>query len=151
MRQKLLIGGFAVAVVVTAVVALGAGGSNSGDYKVRAIFNNATFLIAGEDVKVAGAKVGKVDSLDVTPDLRAAAVLDITDPAFKDFRQDAQCEIRLQSVIGEKLVNCSPTQPRPEGTPPPPPLQKVPKGQPGAGQYLLPVDRTITPVGEDLI
>jgi ABC-type transporter Mla subunit MlaD len=149
-RQKLLIGGFVVAVVVTAVVALGAGGSNSGDYKVRAIFNNAVFLIPGEDVKVAGAKVGKVDSLDVTPDLRAAAVLDITEPGFKDFRQDAQCAIRLQSVIGEKLVNCSPTQPRPEGTPPPPPLQKIPKGQPGAGQYLLPVDRTITPVGEDL-
>jgi len=150
MRQRLLIGGFVVAVVVAAVVAVGAGGSNSGDYKVRAIFNNATFLIPGEDVKVAGAKVGKVDSLDVTPDLRAAAVLDITDSGFKDFRRDAQCAIRLQSVIGEKLVECSPTQPRPEGTPPPPPLQKIPKGQPGAGQYLLPVDRTVTPVGEDL-
>jgi ABC-type transporter Mla subunit MlaD len=150
MRQRLLIAVMAVVLIVALIVSLGAGGSNSGDYKVRAIFNNASFLIAGEDVKVAGAKVGKVESLDVTPDLRAAVVLDITDPGFKDFRSDAQCAIRLQSVIGEKLVECRPTQPRPEGTPAPPPLKKIPNGQPGAGQYLLPVDNTITPVTEDL-
>ena len=48
--------------VVVVSSASGAGGDdNSGDYKVRAIFNNASFLIPGEDVKVAGAKVGKVD------------------------------------------------------------------------------------------
>ena len=59
--------------VAAVVFALGAGGGDSGgDYKVRAIFNNASFLIPGEDVKVAGAKVGVVESLDVTPDLRAA-------------------------------------------------------------------------------
>jgi len=138
LRQRLLFGCFAAAVIVTAIAAIGAGGSGNGHYKVRAIFNNASFLIPGEDVKIAGAKVGKVDSLDVTPDLKAAAVLDITDPAFQDFRKDAECEIRLQSVIGEKLVDCRPTQPRPEGTPLPPSLDKVPKGQPGAGEYLLP-------------
>ena len=149
--QRLLIGAFVVAVVVAAVLAIGAGGSNNGDYKVRAIFNNASFLIPGEDVKVAGAKVGKVESLAVTSDLRAAAVLDITEPGFKDFRSDAQCAIRLQSVIGEKLVECLPTEPRAEGTAPPPALEKIPKGQPGAGQYLLPVQNTITPVTEDLI
>jgi phospholipid/cholesterol/gamma-HCH transport system substrate-binding protein len=149
--QRILPAAFVVVVVIAAVVAVGAGGSNDGDYKVRAIFNNAQFLIPGEDVKVAGAKVGKVESLDVTPDLRAAAVLQITDPAFKDFRSDAECAIRLQSVIGEKLVECRPTQPRAEGTAPPPPLKKIPDGQPGAGQRLLPVSQTITPVAEDEI
>jgi hypothetical protein len=54
-------------------------------------------------------------------------------------------------VIGEKLVECQPTQPRPEGEPPPPPLSKIPDGQDGAGQRLLPNDQTLTPVGEDLI
>lgn len=149
--QRVLLTGVVVAAVIAAIVAVGAGGSSDGDYKVRAIFNNTQFLIPGEDVKVAGAKVGKVESLDVTPDLRAAAVLQITDPAFKDFRSDAECAIRLQSVIGEKLVDCRPTQPRPEGTPAPAPLKKVPDGQPGAGQYLLPVEQTITPVAEDEI
>ena len=151
MRRRLLIAAFVVAVIVAAVVAMGAGGSSGGDYKVRAIFNNASFLIPGEDVKIAGAKVGKVDSLDVTPDLRAAAVLSITDSGFKDFRTDAQCAIRLQSVIGEKLVECTPTQPRVQGQPEAPPLKKIPDGQPGAGQYLLPVENTVTPVTEDLI
>jgi ABC-type transporter Mla subunit MlaD len=151
LRQRVLVGAFVVAVIVAAVVAMGAGGSDDGHYKVRAIFNNASFLIAQEDVKVAGAKVGTVESLDVTPDLRAAAVLDITDPAFQDFRKDAECAIRLQSVIGEKLVECIPTQPRAEGTQPPPPLEKIKDGEPGAGQYLLPVEQTTTPVTEDLI
>jgi ABC-type transporter Mla subunit MlaD len=140
-----------VGVLVALVVGIGAGDDNSGDYKVRAIFDNAAFAIPGEDVTVAGAKVGKVDALAVTDDKRAAVVLRIEDAGFKDFRQDAECQIRLQSLIGEKLVECTPTQPRPEGDPPPPPLKKIPDGQDGAGQYLLPVSNTVTPVGEDLI
>ena len=57
-----------VAAPLAVIFGLGAGGGDGGgDYKVRAIFNNASFLIPGEDVKVAGAKVGVVDSLDVTP------------------------------------------------------------------------------------
>ena len=151
MRQRLFIVVLVVAVIVAAVLSMGASGDNGGDYKVRAIFNNAQFLIPDEDVMVAGAKVGKVESLDVTEDLRAAAVLKIDDEGFQDFRKDAECAIRLQSVIGEKLVECRPTQPRPEGTEPPPPLEKIPEGEDGAGQYLLPVENTITPVTEDLI
>lgn len=151
MRQRLLIALAAVGVVVALVVGIGAGGDEDGDYKIRAIFNNAAFAIPGEDVKVAGAKVGVVDSLEVTDDLKAAVILKIDDPGFQDFREDAECRIRLQSVIGEKLIECLPTQPRPEGEPPPPPLPKIPEGQDGAGQRLLPVEQTLTPVGEDLI
>jgi ABC-type transporter Mla subunit MlaD len=150
-RQRLLIAVAALGVLVALVVGVGAGGDDGGGYKVRAIFENAAFAIPGEDVMIAGAKVGSVDGLEVTDDLRAALVLKIDDPGFQDFRKDAECQIRLQSVIGEKLVECVPTQPRPEGEPPPPPLQKVPDGQDGAGQYLLPVEQTVTPVGEDLI
>jgi ABC-type transporter Mla subunit MlaD len=132
-------------------VGVGAGDDSGGDYKVRAIFDSAAFAIPGEDVMIAGAKVGSVAELDVTPDKRAAVVLKIDEAGFQDFRRDAECQIRLQSVIGEKLVECLPTQPRPEGDPAPPPLRKVPDGQDGAGQYLLPVSNTVTPVGEDLI
>jgi ABC-type transporter Mla subunit MlaD len=152
MRRGLAIGAIAAGLLVLLVIVLGAGGDdNNGDYKVRAIFNNASYLIQGEDVKVAGAKVGAVEELDVTDDLRAAIVMRIDDPAFRDFRRDATCEIRLQSVIGEKLVECKPTQPRPEGDPAPPPLAKIKDGQDGAGQYLLPETQTATPVGEDQI
>src|SRR3954467_8775537 len=82
-------------------------------YRVRAIFMNAFSVIPGEDVKIAGVKVGKIESLDVTPDHKAAVVLRIDRAGFDDFRADAQCIIRPQSLIGEKFVECTPTQPRP--------------------------------------
>jgi ABC-type transporter Mla subunit MlaD len=152
MTRRIAIGAVAAALLVALIVALGAGGdSNDGTYKVRAIFNNGSYLIPGEDVKVAGAKVGAVDDLEVTDDLRAAAVLRIDRAGFKDFRKDASCEIRIQSLIGEKFIDCKPTQPREEGTPPPPELAKIPDGQDGAGQRLLPASQTVTPVGEDQI
>ena len=50
------------------------------EYKVRAIFENAGFVIPGEDVKVAGVRVGSIDSIDVTEDNKAAVVLDIDGP-----------------------------------------------------------------------
>ena len=110
-------------------------------YKVRAIFDNAGFVIPGEDVKVAGVKVGTIDSLDVTDDNKAAVVLEITDPGYQDFRNDAECTVRPQSLIGERFVECELTQARAAGTEPPPKLDKIEDG-PGKGQYLLPVENT---------
>jgi len=102
----------AIATVLAAaatVLVLGTGASNGGgNYLVRAIFDNAVSVIPGEDVKIAGVKVGKIQSLDVTPAQKAAIVLRIDDPAFTDFREDAECTIRPQSLIGEKFVECTP-------------------------------------------
>src|SRR3954463_14341361 len=137
-----------LALGAAAVLTTGAGAG--GSYKVRAIFDNAGFVIPGEDVKVAGVKVGKVDSLDVTPDFKAAVVLSIEDPAYQDFRRDASCQVRPQSLIGEKFVECSPTQKRAVGTEPPPELEKIDRGA-GAGQHLLPVTNTERSVALDLI
>jgi phospholipid/cholesterol/gamma-HCH transport system substrate-binding protein len=133
------------------VVVLGTGsGDTSGTYKVRAIFSNAFTVIPGEDVKISGVKVGKIDALDVTPDNKAAVVLDITEPGFQDFRKDATCTIRPQSLIGERFVECTPTQPRADGEKPPPELNRIQSG-PGKGQYLLPATQTIKPVDIDLV
>jgi phospholipid/cholesterol/gamma-HCH transport system substrate-binding protein len=118
---------------------------------VRAIFDNASFVIAGEDVKVSGVNVGTIDSLDVDDHHRAVVVLKIDDPAFKPFRADARCAIRLQSLIGEQYVQCEPTQPRGGDRAPAPVLPAIRSGEPGAGQHLLPVARTQTPVGVDLL
>src|SRR5262249_32177677 len=52
--------------------------------------------------------------------------------------------------IGEKYVDCTPTQPRAPGTPIPPPLQKIDSG-PGEGQYLLPLENNGTTVDLDLV
>jgi ABC-type transporter Mla subunit MlaD len=50
---------------------------------VRAIFDDANYIISGEDVKIAGVKVGSVDSLEVTKDKKAAIVLNITTGGFR--------------------------------------------------------------------
>jgi len=131
------------------VVALGAG-DGGGSYKVRAIFDNAGFVIPGEDVKVAGVTVGAIDAIDVTDDLKAAVVLDITEKGYQDFREDGGCIVRPQSLIGERFVECELTQARSPGTDPPPPLRKIEDG-PGEGQYMLPLERNGKAVDLDLI
>ena len=56
-------------------------------YHVRAIFDNAGFVIPGEDVKVAGVKVGVDRRRSTSPhDYKAAVVLDIDEPGYQDFR-----------------------------------------------------------------
>jgi phospholipid/cholesterol/gamma-HCH transport system substrate-binding protein len=144
--------GAVCAIALTAVVLLAtsAGGSN-GTYTVRAIFDDAGNIISGEDVKIAGVKVGTVGSVTATPQAKAAVILNITKPGFQDFRADASCTVRPQALIGEKYVDCLPTQPRVEGTPLPPPLQKIRSGHEGEGQWLLPVQNNHSPVDVDLL
>jgi phospholipid/cholesterol/gamma-HCH transport system substrate-binding protein len=139
----------AVAVAVGAVALAVSGGSGDG-YRVRAIFDTAFGVIPGEEVRVAGVTVGTVGSLHVTPEKKAAVVLDIDRPGFGDFRRDASCIVRPQSLIGERYVECTPTQPRPDGQPAPPALRRIAAGA-GAGEYLLPVTNTQRSVDLDLI
>jgi virulence factor Mce-like protein len=151
MSRLIAIGVAAVAALaVLVVLGTGAGDDHKGEYKVRAIFSNAFTVIPGEDVKISGVKVGSISALDVTPDNKAAVVLNITEPGFKDFRKDATCTIRPQSLIGERYVECTPTQPRAQGDAPAPELARIDKGA-GKGQYLLPDSQTIKPVDLDLV
>ena len=166
MRKALVIGGLFAAVIV-AIVLISSGGGSGDGYVVRAIFDNGGFMVKGEQVRVAGANVGEIESVGVTlpgevdaydkdgketsVDGKAVIVMKITDPGFQDFRSDASCLIRPQSLIGEKFVDCRPTVPRAPGSPPAPALKKVPSGKPGAGQYLLPLGNNSTSVDPDLI
>ncbi len=166
MRRNVAIGAVVAAVVVVVVLVVSGGGSGGDGYVVRAIFDNGGFMVKGEQVRVAGANVGEIESVGVTlPGEvdsyeggeeqkiagKAVIVMKITDPGFQDFRSDASCLIRPQSLIGEKFVDCRPTIPRAPGSPQAPALKKVPSGQPGAGQYLLPLENNSTSVDPDLI
>jgi phospholipid/cholesterol/gamma-HCH transport system substrate-binding protein len=146
-RRGLLV--FLLAVGIGALIAA-SGGRDDGAYKVRAVFDNASFLIPGEDVKIAGVKVGTIDRLDLTRDNKAAVVLKIVDPAFRPFRSDATCKVGVQSLIGEQFVECTPTQPREPGVKPAPPLRELKSGT-GKGEHLLPVSQTTTPVNIDVL
>jgi len=166
MSRRLILAA-ALVVAVVAVVLLASGGDDSSDgYRVRAVFDNGGFMVKGEEVRVAGATVGEIESVDVSmpgetvayengkgvaKPGKAVIVMKITDPGFQDFRQDATCQIRPQSLIGEKFVDCRTTLPRAPGSQPPPPLKQIPDGQPGEGQYLLPLGSNGTSVDPDLI
>ena len=165
MIRRLILAAALVAAVVV-VVLLASGDGETGGYRVRAIFDNGSFMVTGEQVRVAGANVGTIESVDVSmPEEtvaykdgepvkkagKAIIVMNISDAGFQDFRQDATCLIRPQSLLGEKYVDCQPTLPRAPGTEPPPPLKRIPDGQPGAGEHLLPLGNNGTSVDPDLI
>jgi phospholipid/cholesterol/gamma-HCH transport system substrate-binding protein len=165
MSRWLITGGVVAAVV--AAIALTMGRDDDDAYIVRAVFDNSSFLVSGEEVRVAGATVGEIESVDVTmPDEivgydedgepvrtpgKAVLSMRIDDPGFQDFRSDASCIIRPQSLIGEKFVDCRPTLPRAPGSPIPPPLKEVPEGEAGAGQVLVPLENNGTIVDQDLV
>jgi ABC-type transporter Mla subunit MlaD len=166
MMRRLITAAALVAAVVVVVLLVSGGGGSSNGYLVRAVFDNGAFMVTGEQVRVAGANVGTIESVDVSMPGQTVAyrngkpvavpgkaiiVMDIADPGFQDFRSDASCQIRPQSLIGEKFVDCRPTLPRAPGSPPPPPLKEIPEGQEGAGQHLLPLGSNGTSVDPDLI
>lgn len=159
MRARGWIGFAAVVLAVVVVVSLLAFGGGSGadedersdaGYLVRATFDNASFVIPGEDVKVGGVIAGTIKDVELDARNKAVVVLDITDPAFQDFREDATCRIGLQSLIGEQYIDCDPTQRRGEGVVPAASLTVASSG-PAKGQYVLPLGRTSSPVGPDLL
>lgn len=143
----LLFIGFGAVVALIAERALSHG---SHGYLVRAVFDNSSFVTPGEDVKIAGVKVGTIKAVQLTIQNKAALVLEIDDRQFEPFRSDAHCEIGLESLLGEQFVQCTSTQPRSPGLSPPPPLGAITSG-PNRGQHLLPVQNTTTPVGFDLL
>jgi phospholipid/cholesterol/gamma-HCH transport system substrate-binding protein len=164
--KKLIAGVVVVAAIVVAVILIVGGGGSGEGYVVRAIFDQGSFMVSGEQVRVAGANVGTIKSVSVSLPGEATAVeggkfkdvpgkaiieLEIADKGFQDFREDAGCEIRPQSLIGEKYVDCTPTVPRAPGEQPPPALKQIPEGEPGEGQYLLPLGSNSTSVDPDLI
>ena len=161
--RRILATGVLLAACVALLVAGGAAGGDESSYEVRAVFDNASFLVEGEDVRVAGAKIGSVAGVDISgadepvredgspAPGKAIVILRIDDPAFHDFRTDASCLIRPQSLIGEKFVECTPTEPRAPGSPAPPELESIPEGEPGEGQYLLPLERNGKAIDLDLV
>ena len=148
MRRLALIAILAIAAIIAVTIATnasGAGGGVGGDpYQIRAIFDDASFAVQGEQVRVAGAPVGSIVGLGVTASKQAAVTLEIDDSRFAPFHANATCAIRPQSLIGEMYVDCNP------GTASTPTLQRITKG-PGAGSYYLPVTQTSSPVDFDIV
>jgi ABC-type transporter Mla subunit MlaD len=143
-RRLALIGVALIAVAVVAIVLVNSSSGGGDPYQVRAIFDNASFAVQGEDVRIAGAPVGTISSLAVTSGKRAAVTITIGRAGFTPFHANASCAIRPQSLIGEKYIDCNP------GTSNTPVLTKITHG-PGTGTYYMPVAHTSSPVDTDLV
>jgi virulence factor Mce-like protein len=107
--------------------------------EVDALFHNAAGLVAGEDVKIAGVPAGTVNSVDLTDGRLALVKLQVDSP-FAPFRADARCEVRSQSLIGERFIQCDP------GTIDGGPLPAGPDGTP-----TVPIDHNTAPIDLDLL
>jgi virulence factor Mce-like protein len=103
-------------------------------YRVDAIFDTGRGVIPGQLVKVAGARVGAIDGVKLTPDYKVRVQMRV-EKRFAPFRSDARCEVQPEGVIGERFVQCDP------GTPSGRPLDG-----PDGGTPTVPVERTSLPV-----
>jgi phospholipid/cholesterol/gamma-HCH transport system substrate-binding protein len=87
-----------VGVAALATVLLGIGSSS---YKVNAIFQDASQLVKGDQVEVAGTPVGTVTDMTLTPDGLAKVTMNITQGSFKPLRVGTVATIRQASLSGE--------------------------------------------------
>ena len=146
MRRLVLLGLFAAITpwIVIGIVREATDNDADDHYFVRAIFDNASTLVEGQDVKVAGVPVGVVEEMEVADRNKAAVVLRIDNEDFTPFKRDANCTVRLQGLVGEKFVECEP------GSSSAQPLPRIEEGD-GEGERLLPVQNTSSPVDLDIV
>jgi phospholipid/cholesterol/gamma-HCH transport system substrate-binding protein len=108
----------AIAAVAVAIIAVGiiifSGGSS---YKVYAIFQDASQIVSGDQVTVAGNPIGTVGSITLTPQGQAKLELDIANSAYRPLRQGTIATVRNPSLtsIANRYVDLR----LPSGNPPP--------------------------------
>jgi virulence factor Mce-like protein len=108
MRRIAAICALCAAGVALLLAGPGATSGTAGDSeRVDALFHNAAGLVSGEDVKIAGVISGVVKSVELGDDLIARVEMEVDRP-FAPFHADARCEVRSQSLIGERFIQCDP-------------------------------------------
>jgi virulence factor Mce-like protein len=95
-----------------AFVLAGASDKGAEGKTYRIMFDNAFGLTKGGDFRVGGVNAGQTTDFGVDKKKgespKAVVTVQVTKPGFGDFRKDASCEIRPQSLIGEYYVDCQP-------------------------------------------
>jgi phospholipid/cholesterol/gamma-HCH transport system substrate-binding protein len=86
-----------IAAVVVAVVLLGSG---NGSYTLHARFQNASQLVKGNLVQVAGTAIGKVNDITLADDGQADVRFTITDGDYSPLRRGTLATVRQASLSG---------------------------------------------------
>src|SRR5829696_7213011 len=84
------------AVVVVLLLVLGGGSA----YTVTAQFENASQLVTGNNVNVAGVPVGSVKEIALSDDGQAEVKMEISDEGYAPLPEETHAEIRSQSLSG---------------------------------------------------
>jgi virulence factor Mce-like protein len=134
MRRILLVIGLLG--VISAAAVLTAASDDSGSREYRVELDNAFGLSDGGDVKVAGVRAGRIEGFAIHPEsYRALVDIRIDQEGFGDLRTDVECEVRMQSLIGEYFIDCKP------GTD----EERFPEGE------TIPVEQTGSTIPVDLV
>src|SRR5215208_1313304 len=126
-------------VCAAAFLLAGASDQNSEGRTYKLVFDNAFGLVKGGDFRVGGVNAGQTTDFSVEKKKgeapKAIVTVTVTKPGFADFRKDASCEIRPQSLIGEYYVDCQPG--------------KSPERLPNDG--TVPVEQTASTIPTDVV
>ena len=128
----------AIAACALAILALGATDEAASDGKsYEIVLDNAFGLAEGGDFKIAGVRAGSTGDVHIEGQARPVAVVEaeVTEAGLADLREDARCEVRPQSFIGEYYVDCQPGTSR----------RRLPDGG------RVPVEQTSSTIGLDLV
>jgi phospholipid/cholesterol/gamma-HCH transport system substrate-binding protein len=88
----------AVGIAISAVAVILLSGGSS--YQVKAVFTNASQLVTGDQVQVAGNPIGSVSKITLTPSGQAELTLTIDSSTFQPLHQGTQATVRLASLSG---------------------------------------------------
>ncbi len=88
----------AIVVVLVGVVAIVFGGGSG--YHVRAIFINASQIVTGDQVQVAGNPIGTVSDIALTPNGQAQLTLQINNSTYRPLREGTEATVRQTSLSG---------------------------------------------------
>jgi ABC-type transporter Mla subunit MlaD len=130
---------FTLGVCAAAVLFAGASNEESGGKRYKIVFDNAFGLVEGGDFQVGGVTAGKTSDLRVVKSEgespKAVVTVEVKERGFDDFRKDATCDIKPQSLIGEYFVDCQPGSS----------AEKLPEGG------TVPVEQTTSTIPADLV
>jgi phospholipid/cholesterol/gamma-HCH transport system substrate-binding protein len=100
--------------IVVTVLATGVLAATIGNFRLggstsyRALFTDATGLMKGDDVRIAGVRVGEVEGVSVTKHRqRSVALVDFSVRSDRPLPQSTLAQIRYRNLVGQRYVALS--------------------------------------------
>jgi phospholipid/cholesterol/gamma-HCH transport system substrate-binding protein len=95
-----------VTTLATALLAITIGNINFGDTKsYKAVFSDATGVVKGDDIRIAGVKVGTVSSVEIYH--RTQALVNFTVESSSKVTDSTYATIRYRNLVGQRYIALS--------------------------------------------